>query len=74
MKSITRREIAILVVIFMAVPFALWGAISVIDLFLPTSPSDNHRETLDGGSKTVKQRTRAAAGQCFRKHTRATRN
>jgi hypothetical protein len=40
MKSITRREIAILVVIFMAVPFALWGAISVIDLFLPTSPSD----------------------------------
>ena len=40
MKSIARREIAILVVMFMAVPFALWGAISVIDLFLPTSHSD----------------------------------
>ena len=40
MKSMTRREIAILVVIFMAVPFALWGAISVIDLFLPSSHSD----------------------------------
>ena len=40
MKSIARREIAILVVMFMAVPFALWAAISVIDLFLPTSQSD----------------------------------
>ncbi len=40
MKSITRREIAILVAVFMAVPLALWGAISVIDLFLPTSHSD----------------------------------
>ena len=25
---------------FMAVPFALWAAISVIDLFLPTSYAD----------------------------------
>ena len=40
MKSITKREIAILVAVFIAVPFALWGAISVIDLFLPTSQSD----------------------------------
>jgi hypothetical protein len=40
MKSVARREIAILVVMFMAVPFALWTAISVIDLFLPTSQSD----------------------------------
>jgi hypothetical protein len=40
MKSITKREIAILVVIFMAVPIALWAAISVIDLFLPSSHSD----------------------------------
>jgi len=40
MKSIARREIAILVVMFMAMPFALWAAISVIDLFLPTSQSD----------------------------------
>ena len=40
MKSIAKREIAILVVMFMAVPFALWAAISVIDLFLPTSQSD----------------------------------
>ena len=40
MKSIARREIAILVVMFMAVPFVLWAAISVIDLFLPTSQSD----------------------------------
>jgi hypothetical protein len=40
MKRIARREIAILVVMFMAVPFALWAAISVIDLFLPTSQSD----------------------------------
>jgi hypothetical protein len=40
MKSIAKREIAILVVMFMAVPFVLWTAISVIDLFLPTSHSD----------------------------------
>ena len=40
MKRIAKREIAILVVMFMAVPFALWTAISVIDLFLPTSQSD----------------------------------
>jgi len=40
MKSIARWEIAILVVMFMAVPFVLWAAISVIDLFLPTSQSD----------------------------------
>ena len=40
MKSIAKWEIAILVVIFMAVPFALWTAISFIDLFLPTSQSD----------------------------------
>jgi hypothetical protein len=40
MKRIAKREIAILVVMFMAVPFALWTAISVVDLFLPTSQSD----------------------------------
>ena len=40
MKSIAKREIAILVVMFMAVPLALWTAIRVIDLFLPTSSSD----------------------------------
>ncbi len=40
MKSVTKREIAILVAVFVAMPFALWGAITVIDLFLPTSHSD----------------------------------
>jgi hypothetical protein len=40
MKRAAKREIAILVVMFMAVPFALWAAISVIDLLLPTSQSD----------------------------------
>ena len=42
MKSIAKREIAILVAVFMAVPFALWGAISVIDLFLPTATAFAH--------------------------------
>ena len=40
MKSIAKREIAILVAVFVAMPFALWGAITVIDLFLPTSYAD----------------------------------
>jgi hypothetical protein len=40
MKNIAKREIAILVAVFMAVPLALWAAISVIDLYLPTSHSD----------------------------------
>jgi len=46
-----RREIAILVVMFMAVPFALWGAISVIDLFLPTSHSDMIAKRWTAGPK-----------------------
>jgi hypothetical protein len=51
MKSIAKREIAILVVMFMAVPFALWGAISVIDLFLPTSHSDMIAKRWTAGPK-----------------------